>query len=1177
MNEWLMVYVLPILQSILAGKMDAAADEWAQISDSSDKGKFCLIMKKAFISAVKKVKGDSPKIVKDNLDELFDDCRILALEEIRLLNPVKVKAYFETDLFNAFKAELLNTEEAIPYINKTLLEEILKNNKSFINFVEKIERKTDDIQKVASEILSISKKLISGKGVSACRIIPYVEGVPIEIPKVCAHREKLIFELKEQLLDNKCIVLYAGVKEGKTIASRLLAMMLQPQYSIIEIDLEYRNDLDLEYILNSYNVNSKCLFVLDGVKADNKCYEAFCSLIHHNFNDNWLFVINCYDKMSESIFDDSFLLTEYSLPALTLDDIKEIIPQDKWETFAELVWNLYGGQPLLTNLLCSYLCQKSWELTPSELLDISKFTRENSFEKKITHLLRKTVCNDDAYNLLNRLMTVSRPFTASQCAELANINPILRNPNKLLDELEGMWVVENDGVYTVSNLLSKSIYPDLLPQEIKDCYHYEAIRLMKDQKLTPLSAMAIWSCYIKACDYDLAGSFYILLLSKLQEQKLLQSQEVAIIKAIWVGASLPQEMSNQMKLAVRSCQLVILNDLNKQIVDSIIDEIANLCECEYIDKSLRNVSLQMLAAYCSIYGNNDRAIGFQQKILMSSDCDLESFDLKATSLVSLNNVKNCHDLCKWFALYSNMQCPQDDMYSEGAIVCVNRLYDECDEDGRENLLKEVLNQALSNHINLFAIACGARLIDYYWQNNRAEEARAIFEKLKYLLSLGFGEILLNYSHGLGLYHHGFEEEALPFLERAAKGKHINTACMVSLNARCAYAQILGDNGDKMGAALIVRELVCYPLFSQIFGAWEQDAALCSLAYSLWEVGKNEDAVALLLKVEHHLWEERNNKNADFINLSLRFVILVSYIHASSKGTKVNPQFFIPDYSLFVKEIPGLDKEYKPERNFTVEELLYELVEIYIGTDDALTILVHMTDFQREDAAKWAKLLSVMVQAVPLCLNKKREDIIEYIVLTVLAAPNKKADEQMSNNDNLTFWGSLQLIVAYRTVCLIDKIEFDDNWLFGMMERAIGFLESPKEAQNMMEQMQSLTPNFDIVKESLCEEIVYLFHFHKVEFSRQIALLWRSITIMSPLVNMPSAQQFVKHFVLTYAKYLVTLYPSRFDISPNSIDSYFLKIMNYEGIYFAKKVVQGLYFNVKGDILETEDMRDFFYD
>ena len=298
------------------------------------------------------------------------------------------------------------------------------------------------------------------------------------------------------------------------------------------------------------------------------------------------------------------------------------------------------------------------------------------------------------------------------------------------------------------------------------------------------------------------------------------------------------------------------------------------------------------------------------------------------------------------------------------------------------------------------------------------------------LASGLGEILLNYSFGLGLCNHCLPEEAYSYLEKAANGKHIEKACMVALNARCTFAQIIGDKGDKVGANALITDLVDHPDFGKIFSLWEQNAALGALSYAMWENGQYKESIKLLLKIEHYLWTVRNNKDSNYINLSIRYVILVLYIHALSLNKTVNEKFALPDYSLFTKQIKSIEKEFKPERNFMKEELLYELAERYVGEDEALIILEHMMDFLREDAAAYAHLLSVMVQAVPLCLAKGRKDIVEYIIATVLSASYGQDIEHKKGNERLVLDGSLLFIVAYRAKCLMAGCSFDEDWLFG---------------------------------------------------------------------------------------------------------------------------------------------------
>lgn len=1165
--------VLPILQSIIASRMDSAMDEWAKHDGDSNEGRFCKIMKQTFIAAVKKVKGDSPKVLKEHVDELFDECCDAILEEIQTMQPAKIKAYIDVELYNAFKEELEKNSDAIPYINETLLKAILQQSKVFEDKLQVLCEKVSEMQNTTESILGITQKLMGGKGLSVCKIVPYTDKTPIVLPTICSERCTLVDELESLLTTKKSLVLYAGVQEGKTVASRLLANRFRSEYQVIEIDLAYHNELNLEYVIHSYDDSDKYLFVLDGVRYDSNQYEAFCTLITRLAQDNRLFIVNCYDRISDQILDDAVMLTEKELPPLTKEDVQNMIPQTCDEALVDVVFGLSQGQPFLTNAICSFLKTKGWKLTGDEMGTLFTFSHGDSLKKKVRLLLSRTVNDSNAYSLLNRLMVINGSFSEIQCAELANINPILSSPYLLLNKLLGTWVIEENGKYRLSSLLRKTIEPDLLPQEMKDCYNLEADRYLQKQNLTPSDVLVVLNCLVRAGEVDKAGAFYVLMLMKLRDSHLLDVEGVSLLKAIWIGVPLPSSMSVQFQLVVRCTQLIVLTDLNEQNVDGILDELSLLLDKDGIDKELRSTSIQSIAAFCILRGRGKLAIQYQQKWLASSD-DESLFNAKEMALVSLGKVATQEDLYEWLPLYADLDYPQDEMFSQGALAKINKIFDGAEESDREVALRDILTHTLSAKANIFAVACAARLIDYLWQSDRAEEARTVYHEMSEYLSSDLGEILLNYSFGLGLYHHGLSDEAYPYMEKAAHGKHIEKACMMALNARSSYAQILGDKGDRAGAVAVIREVVEHPDFCKIYSSWEQDAALCTLAYTLWENGQHEEAVSYLLKVEHHLWSVRDNADADYINLSIRFVVLVMHVYAHCFNKTIDKKYAVPDYCLFTKTVPKLDQIYKPERNFTKERMLYELAERYACEDAALTVIEHMMDFQREDAAAYARLLSVMVQAVPLCLEKGRKDIVEYIILTVLSAPKVNEVEREIDYEHLVLTNSLLSIVSYRAKCLLSGCSFDDEWLWDLIERSLGNLEDSSGAKFMMDQMKSPNPDYDGIKNVMRRAVVLVFHFRSVGFTSQIRLLWEVGSALDLLCTMSSAQRFLKEFVLDYAMFLVMEYPAKFSISPQKAEALFSKVSKFERTEYMKKIIQGLYYSVKGDIDVSEGMSKF---
>ena len=143
-----------------------------------------------------------------------------------------------------------------------------------------------------------------------------------------------------------------------------------------------------------------------------------------------------------------------------------------------------------------------------------------------------------------------------------------------------------------------------------------------------------------------------------------------------------------------------------------------------------------------------------------------------------------------------------------------------------------------------------------------------------------------------------------------------------------------------------------------------------------------------------------------------------------------------------------------------------------------------------------------------------------------------------------------------------------------MKKAINLLSSPNDSRFMMEQMKSDNPCYGEVKDLQRQAIVYAYHYRSFDFHYQLNLLWKYCFLLDGLGSMPSAQKSLKLFVLTYAKFLVREYPSKFKLSSSSVETYFSKIAKYERLDYVKKVIQGLYFNAKSNVELTDEMKEF---
>lgn len=202
-------YALPIIQSILASRVDDSLGDWVKNSTDANQGAFNQILMESFVAAVKRVNGESPKIIKEHVDELFDECRDLVIADIRQMETPQIPAYIDDNLYHAFSEELNKRGDAIPAINHELLEEIAKRSADSMKVIQGIGKELSSLKNSTDEILKISKGLMSKSGLSACKIVPYVDGVELKLPEILSDRTALVDVLLETLIKKNAIVLYA--------------------------------------------------------------------------------------------------------------------------------------------------------------------------------------------------------------------------------------------------------------------------------------------------------------------------------------------------------------------------------------------------------------------------------------------------------------------------------------------------------------------------------------------------------------------------------------------------------------------------------------------------------------------------------------------------------------------------------------------------------------------------------------------------------------------------------------------------------------------------------------------------------------------------------------------------------------------------------------------------------
>lgn len=1156
MIELLTILALPVLQSILAAKIDEALKEF-----SSENGipSFEKAMKEAFIEAVKAAKGEAPKTVQIALEEEYQDCRDALLKELRTMQPADKKAYIDGNLLDNFRNCLLQKKEAFAHINMECLKAVY-----------------DKLNNVASEVAGIKevcKALQLKGGLKSYELSLAVTDI-CKIPSIYSKRETVVREMKDILFREHSIIIYGTVKSGKSVASCLLAKAID-DYHTVCVNLDYKNNLNLAYLLDQFDKNSKSLFIIDAVKLSPDEWKMMATLITSRRSDRWLFVVNTSDAVEARILDDDYRLGDYQLPLLTQEEIDEMIPEDKREAWGLMIHTLFEGQPLLTHEVCVSLEMKNWESNAENLKEVMN-SPSDKIKDKTSRLVNFMMPDKECYRLFNRLVLWNMPISQDICEQLAQVEPPVVNPRRTIMDLDGKWITKKGNSYTLSEYVKKTFIPDLLPQERRDCCHI-CIEHIKDKPMTIADIMRVIAFYIKCNEYDEAVAFYISVLIKLKEDGYIDQPLVKILWAMWMHVELDRKISMESALCLRLTQLILIPNLSDEDCKFLYTDIEKRF-ANYRGRA-KGLFLQTIVGHSMLNNEFERPAQYllQLQTMEKETCAYMFEPIQIVSLL-LNNISSPDKVERFCEVYSAQGSPHSDILCEGAVMKVGQLYEAAVDEKKEYVLRQIYNVATTKQVKMLAIAAAARLIGHYDRMHDTRTMNCFYKECEPLCQEKMGSILINYAYGLGLMNHEKREDGLKYIEKAAHTEDYEDAYMEKLYASSLIAKEYGDKGDYDSALALFDNIYHHPQFDKCFTEWDRDAALGCLAYACWMAGDKGRASQYVMEIEMHLWNSKDNQNDAYKNMSMRLCVLVLFMQTEMEGAALKEDFARPDYDSFTKICPNLLGGYDSLRNFTMEYSIYCLAERYIDDAKALDIIDHMLGFQRTDGKNRGSLLNIMTQAFPLLLKHDRWDDIRYIVVTALSSAKAEGIEVLERSRKLMVQGFLLITIAHRVICITEGKGFDDNKLFDLLDEVRDIAGTNEEFEEMERQMLQGMINLSLLKEIVYQCIVSIFNFQRLDFSQCLTLLWLQSNFLFPFCSLPSGKVFFKKYVYSYALSLIRCNMQKFRKDESYILKELTKVGHLEGLDYAKKIIQGLYFQIKGNHVKVDkELESFLYD
>lgn len=1172
-----MTWGLPVLQSLVATGISQVALSDMYSDDGSDNDVFRRIMREAFTDAVKKVRKDSNDAQqKATITNEYRYYQKVLIDELIKMEPADRKKYIEQDLYTAFKEEILKREDFLQNINMKLAQVAVQNQQHYIQMIDEMHQMLTEANKKLDAIITDSLKKSALTGLCPSSITDAEDDYTHYIPSLHASRYNLLNDISGKLQENRSVLLYAGVKDGKTVTAALLLKFVK-DHKIIWLDFAQENRLNLEVILGQYRNEEKLLFVLDNIRYDNDAlYEKLCQIVKKKKGENWLFIVGCYEKLSEVLFENEIIPYEYYLPPLTEEEVGEMIPDDKKQLYQKFVFNLFEGQPMLTHMACVYLQEHGWGTSSKDMGQLFTFPKGTPTEKKVKRMARKMMKDDD-YALINRLLLFDKTFTMEDCEELANVNPIIINPQQKLESLCRIWVKEENGRYSLSPLLRKTMSTDMLPQERKDCCNLIARKIIHQPGgITPSDAFRALNMLITAKSSDDVAAFYVLMLTKLEESNILDHEVSLLWRTIWVNVQLPEWMSIENKALIRNAQLLLLAMRHNMESQPIVEDLEHLIELLDNKSEVKAACVRVLIGYFLLNNRVDKlsiykALSAQLPVIAET---FDHADEEKFIFVALNNVRNAEELLSWAKSYKDAGEPIIELIPDGVIMKINKICDQTEESQRINVIATIMKKAVDSGFEIVAVVACARLLDLFSVAKDVDKAKNVMEQYGSLTETKLGRLLVNYSYGLCLSNNGLSEEGLAFIEKACVTNNIAMASAVLLNASATLAELRAKKGDKEGALDVIEKIVHHPDFGSSYSDYEKGSAYGTLAYSYWEAGEKVAATHELLKVENILWNHREKRDDDFKNLSMRFSVLTLYMANEAVGRQNDERFAQPDYGLFTKIAPTLLDGYKPERNFTVLYGLYHLSELILDDEQtSLRIVEHMYEMQRTDAVNMASLLSAMMQAYPLFVLNNREDMMEYAVLTSLAGGQVTKDKGPVSFESFVLVNAIATLVMKRVILMADDKDVDDDLMWGMIDKAVEILPQHQMTDRISMQMKSVEPDYLVLKEFHEWGIVVAYHVMDITPAMGLSAMYVLVKTLLEPYSFPTATKLADRFVRSFAYLLVKKNENRFILDLRDFERYFSRADGKHGMAYLRSVMQGLYLKLKTEpVLDNDILR-----
>lgn len=395
-----------------------------------------------------------------------------------------------------------------------------------------------------------------------------------------SYRNKTIEGIEKNWENKVWLNIQGGFDTGKTqlllLIEKYLSLESILSYNFKEIStLEFQNIIVfifnqiLSQNTNAFSNNEKSkLIILDDLPEfgmDENVNLLFIQFIEYcKANNIKVLSTSNYKIHSKIVKDITNDFLELQIPLLTKEEIEEVIlsyrNDNNLKRFSTIIEVISLGYPIYVQIICKYLDVNNWNISDENLMDFISGKPFDELDDETYQKLFNSTQDETSRELLYRLNIVSGAITNEIIEIVSNIKPVIHKPFEKLKNLNGSWLQKNsDFTFFISPLIKRLGSKNVSVETRKEINNTLAKNILKKKTISQFEGQSAMSYFLIGESFDDAG-----IVMTMGLQTYFTNPEIysgSLFQSMWISSDLPNEMSPLIKLAIRSLQLYICNDL----------------------------------------------------------------------------------------------------------------------------------------------------------------------------------------------------------------------------------------------------------------------------------------------------------------------------------------------------------------------------------------------------------------------------------------------------------------------------------------------------------------------------------------------------------------------------------------------------------------------------------------